>query len=72
MDYTSLVLGAVLGAVCTFLGSIGLFLIQQWSVRKKEKKIASKLLKTEISYILNYINVLFMPSLTNFRKNGNL
>ena len=48
LDYISLVLGAVIG----FLGSVGLFFVQEWWY----SRAAIKLLKTEISLILKSID----------------
>lgn len=47
LDYISLLLGALIG----FLGSIGLFFVQEWW----HSLTAAKLLKTEISLILKSI-----------------
>ena len=48
LDYVSLLLGALIG----FLGSIGLFFVQEWW----NSHTAAKLLKTEISLILKSID----------------
>jgi len=48
LDYISLLLGAVIG----FLGSVGLFFVQQWWY----SRATTKLLKTEISLILKSID----------------
>ena len=63
LDYVSLVLGAGIG----FLSSIGLFFVQQWWKRRSEKNNAIKLLRTEISLILQVIEAI-IPSIIESLK----
>lgn len=63
LDYISLVLGAGIG----FLSSIGLFFLQQWWSRRNQKNMIIKLLKTEISLILENIDAL-IPSIAGCLK----
>lgn len=64
LDYISLVLGAGIG----FLSSIGLFFVQQWWKRRNEKNNAIKLLRTEISLILQVIDEGIIPSIIGSLK----
>jgi len=64
LDYISLVLGAGIG----FLSSIGLFFVQQWWKRRNEKNNAIKLLRTEISLILQVIDEGIIPSIIDSLK----
>jgi len=64
LDYISLVLGAGIGLLC----SIGLFFVQQWWKRRNEKNNAIKLLRTEISLILQVIDEGIIPSITESLK----
>jgi hypothetical protein len=64
LDYVSLVLGAGIGFLC----SIGLFFVQQWWNRRNEKNNAIKLLRTEISLILQVIDEGIIPSITESLK----
>ena len=61
LDYVSLVLGAGIAFLC----SIGLFFVQQWWNRRNEKNNAIKLLRTEISLILEIIDEGIIPSMTD-------
>jgi len=60
LDYISLVLGAGIGLLC----STSLFFVQQWWSRRNERNNAIKLLRTEISLILQVINEGIIPSVT--------
>lgn len=60
LDYISLFLGAGIGLLC----SIGLFFVQQWWNRRNEKNNAIKLLRTEISLILQVIDEGIIPAIT--------
>jgi hypothetical protein len=60
LDYISLVLGAGIGLLC----SMGLFFVQQWWNRRNERNNAIKLLRMEISLILEVIDEGIIPAIT--------